>query len=54
MTTLHKVLCSALLILLWAVFVFLGQAPVDPLIATIRDALVALGVFSATMTNPKG
>lgn len=54
MSTTHKIVCSALLIALWSAFVFLRQAPVDPLINTIRDVLVALGVFSATMTNPKG
>lgn len=53
MTTNQKILCAVLLFGVWVSFVATGQSPVAPLISSIHDALVALGVFTATLANPK-
>ncbi len=48
-----KFLAAAGLLLIWGSLVAMGQAPVEGYLSTIRDALVALGVFTASMANPK-
>lgn len=53
MTALQKILCTVLLFAVWIGFVATGQAPVAPLIDSVRDALLALGVFTASLANPK-
>ena len=54
MSSSQKFTAAVLLFVLWGVFVYLGKAPVDQFIGTIRDALVALGIFHVTLVNPKG
>lgn len=53
MTTNQKIICAVLLFGVWIGFAVSGQAPVSELVSAIRDALVALGVFTATLANPK-
>ena len=53
MTTTLKLACAVALIATWGGFALMGLTPVQDFINTIRDALIALGVFQATMTNPK-
>ncbi len=53
MTTIEKMFCAVALFVGWFALVLMGKTEVGPLIAAMRDALIALGVFSATITNPK-
>lgn len=52
MTSTLKVLCAILLFAAWSALVMQGLTPVEQLVTAIRDALVALGVFTAAMTTP--
>lgn len=53
MTPMQKMIAAGLLLAAWGGFVLLGQAPAGEYVTGLRDALIALGVFSATLTNPK-
>lgn len=53
MTVNQKILCAVLLFAVWVGFVATGQAPVAPLLDSVRDALLALGIFTASLANPK-
>jgi hypothetical protein len=54
MTVTQKILVAGLLFFTWGFFAFTGKVPVADFIAAIRDALIAIGVFHATISNPKG
>ncbi|MBK7356354.1 glycosyl hydrolase 108 family protein [Propionivibrio sp.] len=54
MTIRQKIGLSLVLFMAWAAFVYLGRSPVEPLIAFLRDALLALGIFTAALVGPKG
>ena len=53
MTTNQKFLAAVLLFGAWGALVVLHLVPVDQFVTAIRDALISLGVFSATLANPK-
>lgn len=48
-----KVGCAGILLSAWGLLVAFNMAPAADFITAIRDALIALGVFQATLTNPK-
>lgn len=52
MTVREKMFAAALLLIIWGLFVAFGKAPVNDYVTGIRDILIALGVFTASMTNP--
>jgi len=54
MTTRQKIGLSLVLFTAWTAFVYLGRSPVEPLVAFLRDALLALGIFTAALVDPKG
>lgn len=43
---------AALFVATWTVLVAIGKAPVPEFINAIRDTLIGLSVFAATMTTP--
>lgn len=48
---------TALIVLafaIWGFFAYDGKTPVDQFIQALRDALIALGVFHASLTIPRG
>lgn len=49
-----KVGCAGLLLAAWGLLVAFGMASSADFVAALRDALIALGVFQATITIPKG
>ena len=51
MSAREKFLAAALLFVAWGALVVLDNAPVEPFIAAIRDALVAIGVFTTTIAK---
>lgn len=51
MNNLFKILCSIVIIVAWGYLVYLGKTPIDPFIQTMRDILVGLGVYGATVTK---
>lgn len=53
MTTREKMFAAALLFGAWGGLVVMGMAPVSDFVIGLRDALIALGVFQAALTNPK-
>jgi len=53
MTPLHKMIAAGLLLTTWAALVFLKMAPVADFVNVLRDALLALGVFTATVSIPR-
>ena len=53
MTAREKLLAAGLLLAAWGGLVILGLTPVDAFVSALRDILIALGVFQATITNPK-
>lgn len=48
-----KFAAAALLFAAWGALVFMNMVPVDQFVTAIRDALISLGVFTATLANPK-
>ncbi|MBK8746130.1 hypothetical protein [Propionivibrio sp.] len=54
MSSNQKILVALLLFLAWGALVINGQTPVQQFVDALRDALIAIGVFQATLTNPKG
>jgi len=53
MTVNQKVFLAFCLFLTWGIFAFDDPALRPAFISSIRDALVGLGVFAATLQNPK-
>jgi len=53
MKPIQKLIAAGLLLATWGALVVAGLAPVGEFVTAIRDALIALGVFQAVMTNPK-
>lgn len=53
MSATQKFAAAVLLFLAWGAMVVLGMVPVDPFVTALRDALIALGVFTAALSNPK-
>ncbi|MCX7179446.1 MAG: hypothetical protein NTX56_11980 [Proteobacteria bacterium] len=53
MTALQKMVAASLLMAAWGALVIMGHAPATEFVTGLRDALIALGVFSATIINPK-
>ena len=53
MTATQKMGCALLLFAAWGALVVTGKAPAADFVAALRDALIALGVFQAVITNPK-
>ncbi len=53
MAALQKMVAAGLLMAAWGALVILGHAPATEFVTGLRDALIALGVFSATIINPK-
>ena len=53
MSATQKFAAAVLLFLAWGALVVLGMVPVDPFVTALRDALIALGVFTAALSNPK-
>lgn len=51
MTPMLKTFICAALFAAWGSLVFAGMAPVESFVAALRDALIALGVFQATITK---
>jgi len=47
-----KLLAAFLLFLVWGLLVWTGRTGVTDYVTAIRDALIALGVFTATITPP--
>ena len=54
MTTTQKIICAGLLLGAWGLLVVCKMTPVADFVTALRDALIALGVVQATLTNPKG
>ena len=52
MTPREKLLSAVLLFSAWAAMVAAGVAPAADFASALRDALLALGVFQATVTRP--
>lgn len=52
MTPRMKILCAAALLAVWGVLVMCKMSPASDYATGLRDALVSLGVFTATITNP--
>jgi len=53
MTAIQKMVAAGLLMVAWGALVIMGHAPAAEFITGLRDALIALGVFTATIVNPK-
>ena len=53
MTAIQKMIAAGLLLAAWGALVLMGHAPAPEFVTGLRDALIALGVFSATLVNPK-
>ena len=49
-----KIGCAGLLLAAWGLLVAFKMTPAADFVTALRDALIALGVFQATLTNPKG
>lgn len=49
----YKAVVAGLLFTAWGVLVFLGMAPVNDFVNALQMALVGLGVYHVTLTNPK-
>lgn len=49
-----KVICAGLLLAAWGLLVAFKMAPAADFVTALRDALISIGVFQATITNPKG
>lgn len=54
MSTNQKILVAALLFTAWGAMVAIDLAPAKDFVTALRDALIAIGVFHATVTNPGG
>ena len=54
MTDNAKILLVVLIFVVWGGFVYTGLTPASEFIQTLRDALIGLGVFQATLTIPRG
>ena len=54
MTTTQKIVCAGLLLAAWGLLVAFDKVPAADFVTTLRDALLALGVFQATVSTPKG
>ncbi len=52
MTTIQKLVAAGLLFAVWGGFALAGLTPVAGFINAVYAALVGLGVFHITMTNP--
>ena len=53
MTPKMKMIAAAVLLAVWGALVALKLSPAADYVTGIRDALMALGVFTVAMTNPK-
>lgn len=53
MTAREKFFAAVLLFVAWGALVTAGKAPAADFVAALRDALIALGVFQATLSNPR-
>lgn len=53
MTAIQKLIAAGALFLAWGALVVAGLTPAPEFVTGLRDALIALGVFHATLTNPK-
>jgi len=53
MTDTAKLLMVVLIFVVWGSFVYLGLAPASDYIQALRDGLIGLGVFQATVTFPR-
>lgn len=53
MTPIQKIICAVLLFAAWGALVMMHDAPADQFVTGVRDALIALGVFTAAVTNQK-
>lgn len=47
-----KIITAVILFIVWGAFVVFGGAPQDAFIEAIKEALVGLGVFTATQAQP--
>lgn len=54
MTPREKFLAAFLLFATWAAFVIAGLADAKTFVDSLRQALIALGVFQAALADPKG
>lgn len=54
MTDREKLFLVCLIYAIWGLFAFYELTPVAGFIQGLRDGLVALGVFQATLTIPPG
>lgn len=52
MSVTQKVFCACALFIVWGGFVGFGLTPVEPFVDTIKQALLALGVFHMTQATP--
>ncbi len=53
MTPALKLIAASLLFIAWGALVITGKVPAADFVTALRDALIALGVFQAVVTNPK-
>jgi len=53
MTDTAKLLLVILIFVVWGAFVYLGLTPASEYIQALRDGLIGLGVFQATIQIPK-
>jgi len=53
MTPNAKALCAAMILACWGFLAYQGLTPMEAFVAVLRDALVALGTFTATTFIPK-
>jgi len=53
MTNIQKIICAGLLLSAWGALVLMDKSPAHEFVTGLRDALIALGVFTASMSNPK-
>ena len=53
MTPLHKMIAATMLFSAWGALVLMGETSADGFVVALRDALLALGVFTAALSNPK-
>lgn len=53
MSNWQKIIVGTALFAVWIGFAIHGDTPVQPIIESVKAALMALGVYHVTLTNPK-
>lgn len=53
MTDIQKAYAAIAILGIWGVLAGLSLTPMEQFVQVLRDALIGLGVFTATMSDPK-